>query len=231
MSTAPAAAAGAAADESAAAAAAPDIPTGTDSPWVVDSAHAASFFRASVKRRSFTMLIAFRGQFCRYCRAYAEDVARQLETVRRDGGDIILLTSENLERTQRLSRDWGLAEDRLPVISDASNELASSVGFYVDTHHHAVSKKRFPHGMVQPGVLVVDRSGKKLYMWRSHPNFANFGGATGRPQPGLVTQAAERQLSEGNGDSNGEEGGDRGGDNVKPVKMKYTGVMAAFRCC
>eukprot|EP00118_Oscarella_pearsei_P025327 m.307994 g.307994 ORF g.307994 m.307994 type:complete len:132 (+) comp43217_c0_seq1:376-771(+) len=56
-------------------------------------------------------------------------------------------------------------------------------------------KKGYPGGMVQPGVLALDKSGEVVYAWGVEAGISNLYGATGRPSPKDVWNIIKERLA------------------------------------
>jgi len=67
----------------------------------------------------------------------------------------------------------------------------------VSTYHTVrpeISAARYPHGMVQPGVLVLSSTVQPVFTWAIRPAVMNVGGATDRPSPRAIWKAVEGYL-------------------------------------
>ncbi|MEM9176248.1 MAG: hypothetical protein AAGC67_13560 [Myxococcota bacterium] len=122
------------------------------------------------------------------------------EAIRAAGGEIYAVTSEPHSLARDAEADWGTG---LVHVGDPHQEIERTCRdrdwlalFKYDWDGERLGKHAdwlaHPKGYYQPGVLVLDRSGRVLYRWRCRPTRWNAGGATGRPTPEHVWQAVQR---------------------------------------
>jgi peroxiredoxin len=159
-----------------------------------------AWLEAEIKSRRLTALVFFRGNWCPFCQGYLRELGGTfLSDLRAEGGDLIGITSQSEDGAQKAHQDWGLS---FPTHSEPSNTLASRFGIAITPKENtplAKSPDEYPHGMAQPGVVIVDQNGQPLVQWAIKPGKANHNGATDRPLPSVIWAALQSVL---NGDGN-----------------------------
>lgn len=128
----------------------------------------------------FIVKVFFRGDWCPWCSGYLKDFNDiALDKIRALGGDVIGITSQAGNQSQQsLALNFN-------VIVDEKNSQANQYGIVITPKAESPLKDVhgvYPHGMVQPGVIIEDAAGNVLYKWAIIPAEMNFGGATDRPQ-------------------------------------------------
>ena len=118
-----------------------------------------------------------------------------VQAIREAGGEIYAITSEPHTLARNAQQDW---ETGLEHIGDPHHEISAAcaergwLSLFVNEFGHRETERpgsdwvSHPKGYFQPGVLVLDRSGRVLYRWRSRPSRKNVGGAISRPTPAHV---------------------------------------------
>ncbi len=126
-------------------------------------------------------------------RGYAKNGVAQ--AIREAGGEIYAITSEPQTLARNAQEDW---ETGLVHIGDPHHEISAAcaergwLSLFVNEFGHREAERptsdwvAHPKGYFQPGVLVLDPTGRVLYRWRSRPTRKNVGGAISRPTAGHV---------------------------------------------
>lgn len=140
----------------------------------------------------FTVKVFFRGDWCPWCSAYLNDFNdKALDKIQALGGKVIGITSQAGNQSQET---LGLNFD---VLVDEDNVAAKKYGIVITPKAASPLKDVegvYPNGMVQPGVVIEDTSGKILYNWAIDPNEMNFGGAKDRPLVSDIVSSLEKIL-------------------------------------
>ena len=136
---------------------------------------------------AFTIKIFFRGDWCPWCNAYLRDFDSHLDKVQALGGQITAITSQlgNQSKSNNALR--------YDVIIDETIALAQKYDIAVTPKPDAA--EAYPHGMVQPGVVIEDAASKVLYHWAIVPSEMNFGGATDRPLVADIVGSLDKILA------------------------------------
>lgn len=154
-----------------------------------------SWIDAEIKSRPLTALVFFRGNWCPFCQGYLRELSGAFLTdLRADGGELIGITAQSESGAQKAHADWGLA---FPVHSDPTNALADRFGIAITPREKtplAKSPDEYPNGMAQPGVVILDQSGRTLVQWAINPGKSNHNGATDRPLPSVIWAALQSAL-------------------------------------
>jgi peroxiredoxin len=105
----------------------------------------------------FTMLVFFRGLHCPNCQAQLRELDRRIDELSQRGVDVVAVSGESRERTQRLHDEWKLR--RLPLAYGLTEAQMREWGLFVsrgiDEHEPAVFN--------EPGLFLVDPSGVVYY--------------------------------------------------------------------
>ncbi|WP_189799559.1 redoxin domain-containing protein [Tateyamaria sp. syn59] len=144
----------------------------------------SEWFEADIASRPYTALIFYRGKWCPFCEGQIRELnGRFLKDLRALGGELYAVTSQSQEGVDQAAQDWALD---YKIVSDVQNTLAQRFDI-------AVSPKEmpgeYPNGMVQPGVVILDRTGAVLVQWAIDPQEINGFGALGRPTPEVIWAA------------------------------------------
>lgn len=155
-----------------------------------------------IKARNYTLLVFFRGQRCDYCGEYLsklEGLRQQLVAV--DCGLVGVSAQQNVY-LQQIRNERHL---QFPLCFDEEHLLAKQYQMYIarkgQPNYNRISQlfqrlkpddKRIPqltstvcyrNGLVQPGVLIVDRKGEAIYRWLGQTAERTLFGAVGRVEP------------------------------------------------
>lgn len=145
-----------------------------------------------VRRRPLTALVFFRGEWCPWCQAYLRELGGQfLLDLRAAGGELFGVTAQSAEGADRAKSGWKLDYE---IVSDPSVALARRFDIAVTPKAQtplAEVEGEYPHGMSQPGVVVLDQTGAVLVHWAIDPSEMNGGGALDRPLPPVLWAALQ----------------------------------------
>ena len=144
--------------------------------------------------QTFTIKVFFRGDWCPWCNAYLRDFNGHLETIKALGGSVVGITAQ--------AGDQSVANNDLnfEVIVDETNAEAKKHNIFITPKAETPLRDvegAYPHGMVQPGVVIEDADGKVLYHWAIVPSEMNLGGASDRPLVSDILGALEHILAHG----------------------------------
>ena len=139
-----------------------------------------------IASRPLTALVFYRGKWCPFCQATVREMnGAFLKNLQAAGGVLYGVTSESQSGVDQAVQDWGLD---YKVLSDVENTLAKRFDI-------AISPKEmpgeYPNDMAQPGIVILDQSGKVLVHWAIAPKEENGFGALGRPTPDVIWAALE----------------------------------------
>jgi peroxiredoxin len=155
-----------------------------------------SWLDAQLSSRPLTALVFFRGDWCPWCQGYLRELNGPfLRDLRATGGELIGVTAQSEAGARNAHSAWGL---NYPVVSDPSLALATRFGIAITPKAHtplAGVDGEYPHGMSQPGVVIVDDTGKILVRWAIDPSEMNGGGALDRPLPPVLWSALKAALA------------------------------------
>ena len=140
----------------------------------------------------FTIKVFFRGDWCPWCNAYLSDFNKHLSTIEDMGGRVLAITSQagNKSKTNN-NLDFD-------VIVDENNVEAAKYDIFVTPKAETPLKDvkdAYPHGMVQPGVVIEDATGNLLYRWAIISSEMNLGGASDRPLVSEILGGLEHILT------------------------------------
>ena len=177
-----------------------------------------SWLETEIASRPFTALVFYRGKWCPFCQGQLREMnGKFLADLRALGGELYGVTAQTQAGVDEAVAEWELD---YKVISDAENVLAKRFGI-------AISEKEMPgeyaYGMAQPGVVIIDQTGKALVQWAIDPQESNGFGALDRPPPNVIWGAFEAARA-GNAEITFD------GPTVDPtfLQAKYPAAYAAF---
>lgn len=151
-------------------AAADDIPFGNlfaVDPRSCDSTR--EWLLEEAKHHSFLIVIFYRGAMCPFCSRYMRAWSKYMASVLKRDGLIVAISSQTQISAKKNVAEW---QASYPSIGDPHNELATMFGVEIEQHPF------FKHGMVQPAILALSRSGEALYFWKSAAALGSIMGAT-----------------------------------------------------
>eukprot|EP00123_Amoebidium_parasiticum_P019695 comp30833_c0_seq1/m.47243 comp30833_c0_seq1/g.47243 ORF comp30833_c0_seq1/g.47243 comp30833_c0_seq1/m.47243 type:complete len:197 (-) comp30833_c0_seq1:550-1140(-) len=152
------------------------------------------WFQEEYKKNKFTILVYYRGKWCPYCKSYLLDWEQLLPQINGMQGKVYGVCSETQEdcndTVKEMNLNYEIIGDRdvrlttwlrdCDLIDIAIEGGNGNNGLYAKMHPRI---KSYPHGMTQPGVLVVDAEGKAIFSWAIVPSLGNVGGAANRLEP------------------------------------------------
>jgi peroxiredoxin len=112
------------------------------------------------KQHSFLVLLFFRGNWCPFCTRYMPAWNKYVSPVLKRDGLIVGVSSMTQSSSKKTAGNWKI---EYPFIGDPFNELATM--FNVDITYE---DKRYKHGMSQPAIVVLSRSGESIYYWKTN---------------------------------------------------------------
>ena len=149
-----------------------------------------------IASRPLTALVFFRGSWCPFCQGYLKELNSDfLRDLRAAGGEMIAVTAQSLAGAEAAKTDWALDYD---AVSDASLALANRFDIAITPKAQtplAGVEDEYPNGMSQPGVVILDQTGKVLVRWAINPSEMNGGGALDRPLPPVLWAALQSALN------------------------------------
>jgi peroxiredoxin len=149
-----------------------------------------------VASRQLTALVFFRGNWCPFCQGYLKELNGDfLRDLRAAGGEMIAVTAQSLAGAEAAKTDWALNYD---AVSDPSLALANRFDMAITPKAQtplAGVEGEYPNGMSQPGVVILDKTGKELVRWAINPSEMNGGGALDRPLPHVLWAALQSALN------------------------------------
>lgn len=146
-------------------------------------------------KQAFTIKVFFRGDWCPWCNAYLRDFDHNLDTIKRLGGEVVAITSQEGNQSQSNN------QLNFDVIVDNANQEAQKYDIVVTPQKEVPypdAIAAYAHGMIQPGVVIETAEGEILYRWAINPNEMNLGGAKDRPLVSDIVAALENILERNN---------------------------------
>ena len=139
------------------------------------------WFEAEVASRPYTALIFYRGKWCPFCEGQIRELNGDfLRELRALGGELYGITSQSQDGVDLATKEWDLT---YRIVSDVQNILAQRFGIAITPKN---LPGEYPNGMAQPGVVILDQTGRVLVRWAVDPNETNGHGALGRPTPEVI---------------------------------------------
>jgi peroxiredoxin len=105
----------------------------------------------------YTMVVFFRGLHCPVCRAQLTELNRRLDDIRDQEIEVIAVSAETRDRTERLASEWKL--DRLPLAYGLTEEQMRSWGLFIS---HGVDDGE-PAVFNEPGLFLIASDGTVYY--------------------------------------------------------------------
>lgn len=148
-------------------------------------------------------IVIFRGSWCKYDKHYLQKLGDfHIGTMKQENVKIIAWTSEGAAGAARADQEWGLTEKYGydMVLGDDTNALANWLkedeilpGLAIATPAEANvahllppggGESRYPHGLVQPGMVWYAHHGNPVFQWvQPFDAAAGLTGGPGRPDP------------------------------------------------
>jgi len=134
----------------------------------------------------FIVVVFYRGFWCFFCEKWMKQWAKQLEHVRRFGGCIVGVTSQDQQTAEDTRKLWHIP---FPLYGDPNNVMAKRVFNDIETKR-CNETAVYPRGMGQPSVFAYTKDGVLLHSWtqRAHPR--NNEGASDRENPDMSAKIA-----------------------------------------
>lgn len=117
-----------------------------------------TFKLAESKPERFTMIVFFRGHFCRVCSGYLPEIQAAADQFAERGVEIVLISSDNAERSQRIRDDWGVT---LPVAHSLDLDSARAWGLFLTEGDPA--RPEMPKVVSEPGLFLIKPDGEIFY--------------------------------------------------------------------
>jgi len=149
---------------------------------------------AIIPNHTCTVLVFYRGSFCNACSAYLDKWNQLRSEIKAAGGMGLAITSQPKDKVKKQMVSRGIT---MPLIADTRNRLAerydipilkayqssflSLQSFFrsvIGSSSSVFPESDFKQGMVQPAVLILDRTGKELFSWRSRAPMASLNAET-----------------------------------------------------
>lgn len=133
------------------------LPRGPVPPLSVPVANGGHFDLLSETPRSFVLVVFYRGIHCPICKKQLQDFEGRLPEFERLGTSVIAISSDNRERAEQTSRDWGLSELRIGY--DFEPAEARKWGLFVSRGRPGTQE---PALFIEPGLFLIT-PGHTLY--------------------------------------------------------------------
>jgi peroxiredoxin len=111
------------------------------------------FVLGSPPSPNFTLLVFYRGWHCRRCPAHLSSFQSLLPDFKRNGADVVAISSDNERRATQSVSEWKLRE--LKVAYGMPIEKAADWGLYVTDG----KKPEDPAVFTEPALFIVDKKG------------------------------------------------------------------------
>lgn len=145
-----------------------------------------------VKRNPVTVVVAFRGPWCPYCRAYWDDLADYAGDFAKLGAVVYGLSADKPKALRRFHRKRALP---FTFLSDPKLKSRDVLGVRREKYHPMSSEYK-KKAFLLPAIFVWTQDGKLHYQWRMKaPTFENGFGAANRPKPEKVLDEVKKALA------------------------------------
>lgn len=147
------------------------------------------------QQHKILILVWFRGLWCGFCKKYLKMFQEKYPEIVAQKGEIVGITSQKSEFIETIKEKWNIS---FPLISDNKNSVAkafkereiiklfNTADFKRELHEHRfVNKKHYPHGMIEPGIVIF-KDGKVVYTWVQDPDNIHEFGLENRPKPDKI---------------------------------------------
>jgi thiol-disulfide isomerase/thioredoxin len=164
----------------------------------------------------FTVLVFFRGNWCPLCEKYLQEYNEIVQDIKYNyGGAVVGVSAQSEAHCQSCIDQWGLL---FPICSDPKNILAKQYQMTITknpSNEFKSMKKTFtdkfpndprseqlegtdvyPHGISQPGVVIVRRKGDVVYKWKSSVTEKTVYGAYDRIDPEYIRDIVKFNFSQ-----------------------------------
>lgn len=152
-------------------------------------------FEETCSKNDATFVVYYRGVWWPYCKNYLKEFNQLLEEFKQLNVTIFGVCAQEKADVDKAVQSWELnyscfsdpthtlnkhLQEKFEFAVKVSGGEGSTDSSFYKVHP---TIKQYKYGVAQPGVLCVNREGKKLYSWAIDPSFMNLGGATDRPVP------------------------------------------------
>ncbi|MCK6548428.1 AhpC/TSA family protein [Myxococcota bacterium] len=145
-----------------------------------------------VKQHPVTVVVAFRGPWCPYCRAYWDDLADVAGDFQKLGAVVFGLSADKPKALRRFRRKRALP---FTFVSDPKLKSRDVLGIRREKYHPMSSEYK-KGAFLLPAVFVWTQDGKLAYQWRMKaPSFENSFGAANRPKPEKILDEIKKALA------------------------------------
>jgi peroxiredoxin len=140
-----------------------------------------------------TVLVAFRGPWCPYCRAYWDDLADLAVDFQKLGAVVYGISADKPKALRRFKR-----KRALPFTFVSDPRLKSHDVLEIRREkNHPMSSEYKKGAFLQPAIFVWTPDGKLRYHWsQDAAGFENVFGMANRPKPSKVLAKVQEALAE-----------------------------------
>ncbi|TAQ88402.1 hypothetical protein B7494_g3260 [Chlorociboria aeruginascens] len=151
-------------------------------------------FTSLLSSSDFLFVVFYRGTWCPFCISYLKTLSTMQSKINGANGTTLAVTSQPSSFLPALRSSTNYSG---PTINDPSNTLVKDLEKRGLIKLVISEKKGYEHGMVQPGVLVLTKSGEVLEKWTQIPSVKNLGGAKDRPDLNQIWENVESKMKGG----------------------------------
>jgi peroxiredoxin len=146
----------------------------------------------TVTSHKATVLIAFRGPWCPYCRAYWDDVADLAADFQALGAVVYGISADKPKALRRFKRKRALP---FTFVSDPRLKSHDALDIRKEKNH-PMSAEYKKGAFLQPAIFVWTPDGKLHYHWKQKAaGFENVFGMANRPKPSKVLDKVKEALA------------------------------------
>lgn len=113
---------------------------------------------ANQKPENFTIVVFYRGTHCPICKNFLAEIEEQVDTARAQGVEIVAVSMDGSERTQKTVDEKGLR--KLPIGHSMSEATARAWDLYLSSARAGSAE---PEIFSEPGLFVIDPEGKVFF--------------------------------------------------------------------
>lgn len=130
---------------------------------------------------NFTMVVVYRGLHCPICQRYLADLQRHLDDLTKQGVEVIVISTDNEERTRQAQTEWKL--ENLTMGFGFSLDDARSWGLYISSGLGVNSTGLAEPALFgEPGLFLIRPDGNLYFgtvqtMPFARPHFSDIAGA------------------------------------------------------
>jgi peroxiredoxin len=112
--------------------------------------------------KNFVLVVFYRGLHCPICRRYLTDLDSKVEEFEMRGVSVIAVSTDNAERAERTTTEWGLKHLRIGY--GLSLRMARAWGLYISTSRGKTAEGfEEPVLFPEPGIFLVRPDGTLYY--------------------------------------------------------------------